>query len=219
MKLRYTILGAIFSLSLSLCAQKTPFEKYEIPSTLMVDVILDYIKNFPSRMITNGADQYLGQTDPDGNIYGFGRFVRQDGTQIFGIFRNGELIQGITITHNAATVGSKTFYSSYGLSTGTLDYVFQAGNRQLYDTRQLSDYRFLSMSYGNGDQYMGEIYHGKRHGLGIYYYANGDIWFGQYTDNIRSGYGCLFSAENNLTIGTWNGEDQRRCIYVRMKRK
>ena len=41
---------------------------------------------------------------PKGTIYGFGRFVRQDGTQIFGLFRNGQLVHGITLTNRSASV-------------------------------------------------------------------------------------------------------------------
>ncbi len=218
MKHRALLLMILCICTLNASAQRTPFEKYEIPSGNLVEVLLDHIGKYPCHIITNGPDEYFGQTAPDGNIYGFGRFMRQDGTQIFGIFRNGKLLHGITLTQNAATVGNRQFYSSYNLSSGVLDFVFQAGQQHLYDTKMLTDYRFMNYTYNNGDRYIGETYQGKRHGLGLYYYANGSVWFGQYDSNIRKGFGCLFTTENDMTIGLWEGEDQRRDIYVRMNK-
>ncbi len=216
MKHRIILTATLCITALSANAQKTPFEKYEVPNTL-VEIMLDHIEKYACRLISNGPDEYFGQVTPDGNIYGFGRFLRQDGTQIFGIFRNGQLLHGITLTQKSATVGNTQFYSSYGLQTGKLEYVFQAGERQLYDTKMLADYGFYKLDYPNGDQYMGETYKGQRHGLGVYYYANGNVWFGQYDRNIRKGFGCLFTTENDMTLGLWDGEDQRRDIYVRMR--
>ncbi|MDD7303408.1 MAG: hypothetical protein SPF56_03800 [Bacteroidaceae bacterium] len=216
MTFRILILSLLCGLSVHMKAQKTPFQKYEIPMPAMVDIMLDYVERYACQRISNGPDEFFGQTDPKGTIYGFGRFVRQDGTQIFGLFRNGQLVHGITLTNRSASVGNPQFYSSYNLGTGVLEYVFQSGQRQLFDTHMLPDYRFLTMSYSNGDQYVGEVYKGLRHGLGIYYYANGSIWFGQYNNNVRSGFGCLFSTEDDMTIGLWEGDDQRRDIYVRM---
>lgn len=216
MILRTLTLMLICCMSFQMKAQQTPFQKYEVPMPALVDVMLDYVERYACQRITNGPDEFFGQTDPKGTIYGFGRFVRQDGTQIFGLFRHGQLIHGITLTSHSASVGNTHFYSSYNLGTGILDYVFQSGERQLYDTHALRDYRFLTMTYDNGDQYVGEVYKGKRHGLGIYYYANGSVWFGQYNNNVRSGLGCFFSTEDDMTIGVWEGDDQRRDIYVRM---
>ncbi len=93
--------------------------------------------------------------------------------------------------------------------------MYKASQRILFDTKALGDYRFVSMRYSNGDQYIGETYQGKRHGLGLYFYRNGDVWFGEYDNNVRRGFGALFEQDNSLTIGQWEGEDIRRVVYVK----
>ena len=61
------------------------------------------------------------------------------------------------------------------------------------------------MKYLNGDQYVGEVYKGKRHGFGIYYYADGDFWFGEYNNDVRVGYGALYTVGDGMFIGEWRG--------------
>ncbi len=196
-------------------AQQNNIQKYDALPEPMMNVFLDQVWDNPSDLISMGQDQYLGQVDADGNIYGYGRFLRQDGVQVFGLFRNGELIQGITLLKESATIGNATHYSSYSLSSGQLEFVFMSNQRQLYDTKRLSDYQFLSLTYANGDQYTGETVKGIRHGLGLYFYANGDIWFGVYQNNVRQGFGALFTFENELVIGHWEGEEMIRKISVK----
>lgn len=214
----------LLSLAVTLCsmtfAQSTSLQKYERLTEPLVQVFLDHVQAFPSTSISIGQDQYFGQTDPNGKIYGFGRYVRADGVQVFGIFREGKLIQGITLLSNTASVGDATHYASYNLTTGQLDYVFEGSHRKLFDTRALRDNKFLSLTYVNGDQYVGETLGGKRHGLGIYFYANGDIWFGVYQDNVRKGYGATFTIDEHLIIGEWDGEEVKRETDVsKLKKK
>ncbi len=204
--------------SISSLAQQQNLQKYSPLAEPLMEVFLDHVEEYPSALLSMGQDQYLGQVDAQGNIYGFGRYIRQDGVQVFGLFRNGELIQGITLLKESATVGNASHYSSYSLSTGQLEFIFFANQRQLFDTQKLRDYQFLSLAYSNGDQYMGETVRGQRHGLGLYFYANGDIWYGVYQNNARKGYGALFSSDNTITIGHWDGEETFREIFVRQSK-
>ncbi len=207
------------SLVLTVAAQRTPFPKYDIAPDGMQQAFLDQVENYRSRLVTDGANQYIGQTDKEGHFYGYGRYLRSDGSQVFGQFRNGEMITGITLASESAIVGNAGYYCSYSLKTGKLEYIFEAGSRKLYDAAALADYGFVSMRYANGDRYVGEVYQGNRHGLGIYFYANGDIWFGQYDSNVRHGFGAMFSQDNYLTIGQWSGEDTLREIAVKLAKK
>ncbi len=211
---RYIALATILVNGICASAQTT-IQKYDILPTKMVDVFLDHVQGFPSTMLNIGQDQYFGQVDSKGNIYGYGRYMRSDGVQLFGLFREGKMIQGITLLQNSAMVGDTEHYASYSTTTGQLEYIFKSNHRQLYDTGALRNYKFLSMSYSNGDQYVGETMNGQRHGLGIYYYANGDVWFGIYQNNVRNGNGAHFSQEDKMTIGVWTGEDCLRKIAVR----
>jgi len=206
-------------ISLSAEAQHTPFQKYVMPPEGFQQVFLDHVAGYTSQVITMGENQYVGQTDSDGHLYGFGRYVKSDGTQIIGQFREGELIFGITMGRTSVLVGNQDHYCSYSLTTSQLEYVFHSQERQLVDTKSLQGYAFVSMRYANGDQYIGEVYNGHRHGFGIYYYANGDIWYGSYRDDFRNGYGALFCQDNRINIGCWEAEDTRRIIYVKEKKK
>lgn len=198
-------------------AQRTPIEKYELVPAAFEQVYLDHIQGFPCRTINLTDSQYWGQVDKDGKLYGYGMFINGDGSQITGKFRDEQMIQGITITQNSALVGNPSFYASYSLTTGRLEFIFRSYERVLVDTKQQLDYGFVIMKYANGDQYVGEVYQRKRHGLGLYYYANGDCWFGQYNNDIRSGFGALFRAGENIEIGQWEGEDERRVILIQEK--
>lgn len=205
------------SISPALHAQHTPVEKYHIAPASFEEVFLDHVEFFGSRTIDVSDNQYLGQVDKDGHLYGYGMFINGDGSQIIGKFRNNKLLFGITIAQNSVAVGEPNFYASYSLSTGRIEYVFRANEKVLLDTHSLLEYGFVSMKYANGDQYVGEVYQRQRHGFGIYYYANGDFWFGEYDKDIRSGYGAYFSVEGDITIGQWEGEDEKRTIRVKKK--
>lgn len=193
-------------------AQRTPLEKYEIAPAAFEHVYLDKVGAFPVTLATSDKGQYVGQVDDNHVIYGYGAFINNDGGQRVGQFRKGDFIFGITLTDKSATVGSPQHYASYSMNTGRLEYVFRANEQQLMDTETQYDYAFVSISYKNGDRYIGEIYKGKRHGYGIYYYANGNYWYGQYKDDVRCGFGALFTVENKLVIGQWNIEDTPRVI-------
>lgn len=198
-------------------AQTTPLPKYEIAPADFEHVYLDMVARNPCRLITSGSGQYVGQTDGDGLIYGYGLFVSNDGSQRIGQYRNGNFMFGITINNDNAVVGGNDFYASYSLTTGRLEYIFQANQKTVMSGETLYDYAFVSMNYKNGDRYVGEIYKGKRHGYGIYYYANGDFWYGQYRNDVRCGFGALFTADNHLSIGQWNIEDTPRLIPLKTK--
>lgn len=195
-------------------AQHTPLDKYSIPHPDFEEVFLDHVENYSCRLVGNTSNQYHGQTNAIGIIYGYGMFISKDGSQIYGKFRNGLPICSITIGQNSAIVGSQEHFVSYSLSTGQIEFIHKNKEKLTPDATQKQDHAFVSMRYQNGDQYVGEIYQGKRHGFGIYYYSNGDAWFGEYNNDIRSGYGCLFRSDEGLEIGHWEGEDTRRLIYI-----
>ena len=198
-------------------AQRTPIEKYEMAPATFENVYIDHIKDFPCRIINMADNQYLGQVDKQGKLYGYGMFINGDGSQIIGKFRDNKLIFGITITQNAALVGEASHYASYSLSNARLEFIYRANERVLVDAANQLDHGFVTMKYANGDQYTGEVYQRQRHGYGIYYYENGDFWFGQYNHDIRSGFGALFHVDGNIEIGQWEGEDEKRVLLVKQK--
>ena len=56
----------------------------------------------------------------------------------------------------------------------------------------------------NGDKYVGEIRDHKRHGQGTYTRANGDKYVGEFSDDKRHGQGTLYAADGTiLQEGYW----------------
>lgn len=198
-------------------AQYTPLLKYDVAPWSYEHVFVDYVKDFSSRLIDVGGGQYVGQTDDRYALYGYGQFINDEGDVVIGKFRHGVLIQGISLGKENVTVGSRDFYCSYSLATGRLQYVFKRGTRELVEIANSEDYSFMSQTFENGDKYVGELYKGKRHGMGIYYYAKGGLWYGSFEDDIRSGFGAWFKLDNDMVIGLWEGEDERRRVYVPLK--
>ena len=66
----------------------------------------------------------------------------------------------------------------------------------------------MSLTYQNGDRYIGETVDGKRDGYGLYYYAEGNYYYGQYANNKRRGYGALFRSDNSISLQFWGPEDE-----------
>ena len=209
---------AILATSATLCmAQKTPVEKYELVPDGYMDVYLDLVSRHSSRVINSETGDYIGQTTPNGSLYGYGMFLSCGGQKVTGMFRDGHLLFGITMGGQNTIVGSPDFYISYSNTTGKPEYIMRGNNRLLLTDNSQYDYGFVTMRYQNGDSYTGEIYQRKRHGYGIYYYANGDIWFGPYDNDQRNGYGVLFSEEDGMILGIWRGEQVSRVTMVKHK--
>lgn len=209
---------SIFLVSL-LCAmpawgQTTTMTRYDVAPAQYEQVFLDLICDFRSTLIDVEGGQYVGQVDANHELYGYGQFINNDGHLVIGKFRRGELVQGITLGKDNVTVGNKDHHCSYSLSTGRLDYIYDHGKYFRPEASVADDYTFMNMTFANGDSYVGELYKGERHGLGIYYYAAGGLWYGGYANGIRCGFGAWFKPGNDLLVGLWDGEDQRRTIYI-----
>ena len=219
MYIKHIFVGFLFLLPtfLPVKGQTTPLVKYEIAPWNWEHVYLDLVQDNTSRVIDLGEGQYVGQMSNKHTLYGYGQFINNSGDVIVGKFRDGELMQGISLGKDNVTVGSRDFYCSYSLTTGEMQYIYKRGVRELMDTGNLRDYTFMSQTFQNGDRYIGEFYQGKRHGLGIYYYATGGLWFGSFSNDIRSGFGVWIKQDNDMVIGLWEGEDERRRIYVPTK--
>lgn len=209
--MRYYAFLLIAFCSMFCMAQNTPFYKYDTTPTGMEEMFLDLVENNLCSTVGSGQSQYRGQVDREGIFCGYGTFINGDGSQIIGKFHNGKPLQNITLAKTIAVVGAQDRYCIYSLESGRLMSVCN----EKVDESVYKDYTFMSVVYSNGDRYVGEMFQGRRHGLGIYYYANGNIWYGTYHNDVRIGYGALFCPDEGMEIGRWEGEDTRRHIYVR----
>ena len=176
-------------------------------------VFCDYIESSSSQnVLSEGGGRYVG-TLVDGKIYGWGMIVAPDGTMSLGQFRNGKNIFGISMSGDIAKVGGAENYVIYDLKEGGIIRLHSGvgGDMPLEfplvsSGNDRSPYSFKKETYANGDYYVGELYNGKRHGYGIYYWANGDIWYGRYVGGYRNGYGMLIKSDNRVYYGKWVGD-------------
>lgn len=202
-----TVLGLMTSFYLQ--AQQDELYKYDrIPDNFQ-KVYADATADCATGIINTASGQYWGQTK-DGILYGYGIFMNNQGGQWIGQYRNGECIFGIMMDDKTANVGSKTFYSLYDLHTGELLKIFTPQGVVTPPASVAKDYKFVSMTYANGDRYVGETYKGERHGYGIYYWSDGQFWFGQYRHNLRDGYGAQFATNEKIYTGKWFDNDKLR---------
>lgn len=198
-------------------AQITPVEKYEIAPGAYEQVYLDQISQYKSKVIYTPNGEYVGQVDSSNRPYGYGILVYADGSHTIGKFRENQLLFGITVSGQSAMVGSPTFYAAYDQVSGGIDYVFCNNQKRVLEGPDAPNYSFQTLNYANGDQYVGELYQGKRHGYGIYYYSNGDFWFGEYGNDRPWGYGAFFTAKSGLFVGEWQGQNAMRVTRIKMK--
>ncbi len=178
-------------------------------------VFCDYATDEGSvKFISSKDGQFIGNFI-NNQIYGWGYFLANNGSQTIGQYRKGKHLFGITLTSEVARVGSEEHFVEYDLATGYIMRVHTLeGNQRLsapyVPTKEepVPLYTFKRIVYANGDAYYGELRDGLRHGYGIYYWANGDFWYGKYENGYRQGYGALFKVDRRLFSGKWVGDSR-----------
>ncbi len=198
-------------LAIAVRAQST-VAMYPEMSDILQQVFCDYVSaEAETKYMSSRHGQYVGQLI-DNVIYGWGYYLTDEDAQMFGQFRNGKHIFGITMLNDVARVGAEEHFVEYDLSTGKIVRMHNVeGDVKLSypyadDEEQKSPYAFLKIKYSNGDVYYGETLGGRRHGYGIYYWTTGDFWYGKYVDGYRQGYGALFKTDHKVFFGKWIGD-------------
>lgn len=184
-------------------AQMMNAEKYPVIPDDFNGAFIDLVKEYPANVVKSAYGQYYGQLTIGGDIYGYGTFYTDADGIIMGQFRNGRCIFGIKMGSQTVEVGTETHYIKYDLSTGDPIYIIKDSLKYLPSADFIKKYRFESLTYQNGDRYVGETVDGKREGYGAYYYTNGNYYYGQYRNNLRHGYGAMFRTENRITLQYW----------------
>lgn len=185
-------------------AQKIDLERYTSVPEEYDRVFIDHCKTMASGVATSPLGQYFGQITPDRSLYGFGTFYTDRDGVITGQFRDAYFLFGIKMGVTTALVGSNEHYTCYDLTSGDPLYVVKDSVKYDLSDDFINKYKFVSLTYQNGDKYVGEVVDGKRDGLGIYYYVNGNYYYGKYRNNVRSGAGAMFKTDNTITINFWS---------------
>ncbi len=205
-KALYTLL--LFITCVTAKAQFSRLEKYPTVPTAYDAAFVDFCKDFASGVAKTGYGQYFGQITREKNIYGYGSYYTDSDGVIYGQFRYAEFVFGIKMGIKMARVGTNDHYIAYDLTTGDPLYIMKDGQKYTLPADYGQTFRFESLTYQNGDKYVGETVNGKREGLGIYYYANGNYYYGRYVNNDRKGYGAMFRTDNTLSIQNWKDETE-----------
>ena len=178
---------------------------YDEMSDILQAVFCDYADEGEIKYLSSSNGQYVGQL-VDNVIYGWGHFLSNDGSQVFGQYSRGKHVFGITLGKGVARVGGEDAYVEYDLSTGDVVRIHTVEGDIKYSSDCLKPYSFRKITYNNGDVYYGELYNGRRHGYGVYYWTNGDFWYGKYVNGYRQGYGALFKTDRKIFYGKWIGD-------------
>lgn len=189
-------------------AQFARLDRYPDIPTQYDAAFVDHVKDFASGVAKSSYGQYFGQITKDRNVYGFGAYYTDQDGVIYGQYRRGNFLFGIKMATQTAKVGTNDHYICYDLTTGDPVYIFKDGDKYKLTVEFIRTYRFESLTYQNGDKYVGETVNGKRDGVGIYFYNNGDYYYGKYKNNEQRGYGALFFTDNTIKIQYWKGEDE-----------
>ncbi len=159
-------------------------------------------------LVKSTYGQYLGQLTAAGQIYGFGAFFTDQDGEVYGQFRNGNLVMGIRMGGGIVKVGTTDHCTVYDLVTGEAAYVLKDGDKYALNAEHKQTWKFQKITYKNGASYVGETVGGKRDGYGLYYYTNGDYYYGRYADDRPVGYGAIFKSDNHVVIEDWTTTTQ-----------
>lgn len=209
MEKKFLSLFLLMSLvGLSARAQFSRLDKYPNIPAQYDAAFVDYVKDFASGVAKTAYGQYFGQITRERNVYGFGAYYTDTDGIIYGQYRLGNFLFGIKMGTLTAKVGSDDHFICYDLTTGNPLYIMKDGDKYSLPADYEKTYRFESLTYQNGDKYVGETVNGRREGLGIYYYNNGNYYYGRYKNNERRGFGALFFTNNTITIQYWKDENE-----------
>lgn len=185
-------------------AQVGKLDKYPMIPAEYDETFVDYVKDFNAGMASIEFGEYFGQITEDKSIYGFGAlFTEKDGV-IYGQYRNGQFMFGIKVGEETALVGNNNHYICYDLTTGDPLYIYKDGEKYSLPKDFRNKNKFLTLTYGNGEKYVGEVVDGKREGFGLYYYNTGAYFYGKYVNNNREGIGVTFDTTNNIYVQYYN---------------
>lgn len=166
-------------------------------------IFVDHVSGYASGVVKSAYGQYFGQVTPEGEVYGYGTFYTEQDGEVYGQFRNGSLVFGIKLGTKLAKVGTEDCFVTYDLFSGNGVYLIRGNEKSMFTKDNPSRRRFLSITYSNGDRYVGETVDGKRSGYGIYYYSNGNYYYGKYLNDERKGHGAMFRTDSSIALQCW----------------
>ena len=151
---------------------------------------------------------YTGEVS-DGVPHGQGTVTFPDGSMYFGEYRKGKHHGQGTLTSSDGSkyVGEwkddKEWEGIWYLASGEIEATYSEGQRC----------ESCSITYSNGDQYVGDISNGIPHGEGTYIYVNGDKYVGGFKSFSFHGMGTYYFASGNRYDGYWEDDQPYADIH------
>lgn len=201
--MRKIFFALVFIVSAMVNAQVTAIDRYPIVPAAYNAVFVDHVKDYVAGVAKTEEGQYFGQISESQEIYGFGSFVTTKDEAIYGQYRKGEFLMGIKMCVDHALVGNNKHYIYYDLATGEPQYIVKDGQKYEVALEYRKSHRFVTLTYENGDKYVGETTTGERDGYGLYFYKDGNYYYGKYSKNKRVEVGAMFHTNNIVTAMFW----------------
>jgi hypothetical protein len=78
--------------------------------------------------------------------------------------------------------------------------------KQLYegDTKHIPQQTQKTLTFANGDTYVGSMLGGKRHGPGTYTWPSGGLYVGEWDSGKKNGQGTMTWPDGNTYVGEWD---------------
>ena len=141
------------------------------------------------------GDKYVGEFK-EGNYHGDGILTYSNGDKYVGEFQLGQF-------H-----GQGTFTDSYGNVkegrwSNNVFGIEKVETKNNESTNVVANKEKSTITYSNGDKYVGEFKDGKRHGKGTYNSSEGWIYVGDWKDGKMHGQGTYTGEYGDEYVGEW----------------
>ena len=142
---------------------------------------------------------YFGKWN-DGLKQGWGILVKKDGYEVINCpnccYFVGNFDQGVKS-------GKGSCYDAYGNLIYYGNFVDDAPIDP-YPTKGYDNQKFMCISQGGGNYYLGEVINNQPKGKGIFIQSNGSLWFGEWSPEGKNGTGCNLPFQGNPSIEKWS---------------
>ena len=168
-----------------------------------------------------------------------GAYIADTGHKYNGLFKNGEIIKGISIYPGGAKyIGTFKNYEPHGYGTffwangdkyygawkdgktnGNGTKIWKNGRKYLGTFKEDRLHGKGTMFYPDGKKYAGEFINGKRHGEGTFTYTDGRAYIGTFVDGKEKGVGICISEDGETVPCTGKTETQTKEFSGKDTRK
>jgi hypothetical protein len=174
--------------------------------------------------IVNPESGYTGEFS-NGEYNGFGTQVYEDGSKYIGQFKdgdrhgkgkmvdvNGKATSGIYIKGRLDD-GTNNFECSGDCENGQGTLSYYNGDKYIGQWKAGKKHGKGTFIYNGGEKYVGEFKNDEIHGYGIYRWPNGNVYKGNFVNNKKHGKGKTINADGTETNETYVKGNLKEEVY------